>query len=365
MSLHVIDPGALSLVQDAGRPGFQRYGVSVSGAIDQEALLIGNLMVGNEPTAACIEITFGGAEFSFSDDVVIAITGGDLVALIDGVIAPMWQSFTAPSGSVLQFGTPVSGLRAYVSVAGGIDTTPVLDSRSTHTGSRLGGLSGGPLAAGDELPVGELQDDTLLAQRLPDHLRRSHSAELSVRVIAGPQSSAFTELGHKTFLSSTYTVTETSDRQGLRLEGPEIEAVEGRYDIVSDAVVFGAIQIPGDGKPIVLLADRQTTGGYAKIGVVASVDLPLLAQAVPGTHVSFSPIEVRDAQRLARQRRSSLLEADYLSELIDVKENISMGGVPRDTSLSFSRAELDTPQGTFIEGSINGQIVTARAAELR
>lgn len=361
MSVKVANPGALSLVQDAGRTGFQRYGVSVSGAVDPEALLIGNLLVGNEPGAACIEVTFGGTELTFTDDAVIAVTGGDLSCLVDGVQAPLWESFTVPADTTLQFGAPRSGLRAYLAVAGGIDTEPVLGSRSTHTGSRLGGISGGPLEAGDELPVGTPGEGAAAGSRIPDSLLHEYSHEIEVRVVVGPQFDAFTDAGKDALFGSSYTVTENSDRQGLRLDGPEIEAVDGRYDIVSDAVVFGAIQVPGDGKPIVLLADRQTTGGYPKIGVVASVDLPLLAQAAPGSVVTFSEIAVAEAQQLLRQRREALLSADLSGSLTTTSMNLNLQGVAREISVTFDPQRLAQQDVTFVSADVDGQKVLARA----
>ncbi len=303
----VISPGALSLVQDAGRLGYQKFGVSLSGAMDTEALLLGNRLVGNSPDCAAVEITFGGAELEFSQETVIAVTGGDLDAKLDGTPVPAWESFRAPAGSSLVFGGPAGGMRAYVCAAGGIATEPVLGSRSTHAGSGLGGLDGGPLKAGDELPIGEPSDEPS-ALRIPNGLLPHRTSQLTLGVVPGPQQDAFTGDGVSVFYSSEYTVTDRSDRQGVRLDGPVIQAVGDRYDIVSDAVVFGSVQVPGDGKPIVLLADRQTTGGYAKIGVVASVSLPALAQAAPGTTARFERMTVQDAQAAARKRMSDLLE---------------------------------------------------------
>ena len=152
--IRVISPGVLSLVQDQGRWGFQRFGVSVSGAMDHDSLLLGNRLVGNELGSAAVEVTFGGAEFAFDEDVFISITGADLSATIDGTPAPLWESFLAPAGSALSFGAPVNGMRAYLCAAGGIESETVLGSRSTHVASALGGIDGGALKAGDELPVG-------------------------------------------------------------------------------------------------------------------------------------------------------------------------------------------------------------------
>ena len=304
-SMRVISPGVLSLIQDVGRRGFQRFGVSVSGAMDPDSLLLGNRLVGNQLDFAAVEVTFGGAEFAFDEDAFIAITGADLSAAIDGTPAPLWESFLAPANSSLSFGAPVRGLRAYLCMAGGIASAPVLGSRSTHVASGIGGIDGGPLKAGDELPVGPAPDvrDHL---RVPMDLVPGIESSITVRVVPGPQEDAFTAAGVGTFYGSGYAISDRSDRQGVRLEGPEIGAVNELYDIVSDAVVFGSIQVPGDRKPIILLADRQTTGGYPKIGTVASVDIPKLAQTQPGATIRFERIEVGAAQTTAREHRRRL-----------------------------------------------------------
>ena len=305
--IQVISPGALSLIQDGGRRGFQRFGVSVSGAMDPYSLVLGNRLVGNQPEFAAVEVTFGSAEFAFDEDAFIAITGADLSASIDGTPAPLWESFLAQANSSLSFGAPVNGMRAYVCVAGGIASAPVLGSRSTHVASGLGGIDGGPLKAGDELPVGPAPDER-------DHLRAPMDlvpvieSPVTVRVVPGPQEDAFTTAGVGTFYGSEYAVSDRSDRQGVRLEGPEIAAVNDRYDIVSDAVVFGSIQVPGDRKPIILLADRQATGGYPKIATVATVDIPKLAQAQPGAAIRFERIEVGSAQIAAREQQRRLTQ---------------------------------------------------------
>lgn len=362
--LIVRSPGALSLVQDSGRSGFQRYGVSVSGAIDPEALLAGNLLVGNDLNAAAIEVTFGGAEFMFDADAVVAVTGGDLQPALDGTPLPLWESFFVHAGSTLTLAAPVAGLRAYVAIDGGVDTPPVLGSRSTHVSSKLGGLTGEPLKAGDEVPLGAGNPDAKSGARLPTDLRTEPASEVTVRVIAGPQQDVFTTEGIKTFFSSVYTVTESSDRQGLRLDGPQIEALDGRYDIVSDAVVCGAIQVPGDRKPIILLADRQTTGGYAKIGVVATVDLPLLAQAAPGATVRFSSIDVAEAQRLLRERRESMLSAQLTAGLTSTDAAISTADGSDEVKLRYRRSDLTEPGGGLVTATVRGMMTTVRVEEI-
>ena len=331
-SIRVISPGVLSLVQDQGRWGFQRFGVSVSGAMDHDSLLLGNRLVGNEVNSAAVEVTFGGAEFAVDEDALIAITGADLSATLDGTPAPLWESFVAPAGSTLSFGAPVNGMRAYVCVAGGIASAPVLGSRSTHVASALGGIDGGPLKSGDELPVGTAPKERVHV-RVPMDLIPAIESSVTVRVVPGPQEDAFTAAGAGTFYGSAYSISDRSDRQGVRLEGPEIEAVDEKYDIVSDAVVFGSIQVPGDRKPIVLLADRQATGGYPKIGTVAGVDIPRIAQAQPGSTVRFERIEVGAAQLAARERRSMLTQAALEDASPSRSFSLSVHGQPHDVRL--------------------------------
>ena len=343
----VISPGALSLVQDAGRTGYQRFGVSVCGVMDPHALLAGNRLVGNQPGAAAVEVTFGGASFMFAAGTLVALTGAQMQAAVEGTPVPTWESFVVPPGATLEiFPAASGGLRALVCVAGGIATAPVLGSRSTHAASGLGGLNGGPLKPGDVLPLGEPQTSAGAGNAVPPGLRPLVSNEIDIRVVPGPQDDMFTDAGKTTFYSSAYTVTEQSNRQGLRLDGPEIEAVDGRYDIVSDAVVFGSVQVPGDGKPIVLMADRQTTGGYAKIGVVATVDLPLLAQARPGAVVRLSPVTVRDAQARLREANAALHAADLTAGVTRIAERMRVSGVDYDIGISTRFGRTGDPTGT-------------------
>lgn len=327
--IRVINRGALSLVQDAGRRGYQKYGVSVCGAMDQDALFLGNRVIANEPGAAALEVTLGGAEFEFLRPCIFSVTGGDLGPTLDGAPVPMWQSVAACETSRLKFSMPpISGLRAYVCVAGGIDTLPVLESRSTHAGSRLGGLQGQRLENGDTLPIGLRAEESAPGLVVPTSARPRYASDITVRVIPGPQEFVFSDAGITTFFSEPYTVSDRSDRQGARLQGPVIESRTRRYEIVSDAVVAGAVQVPGDGKPIVLLADRQTTGGYTKIGVVASVDLPLLAQAQPGTTVRFERCTVEVAQALLRRRRAELMGVPLHSAAGSPEYSLKVNGRP-------------------------------------
>jgi antagonist of KipI len=328
--IRVIQPGPMTLIQDRGRTGFQQLGVSVSGAVDVDSLDLGNRLVGNNLDSAALEIMLGGLEIEFSHDAIFAITGAELVATLEGVPVSPGVSYTAHAGSHLAFGMVSNGLRAYVAIAGGVDVPELLGSRSTHLASEIGGINGRSLVEGDVLTIGDILGAPVTGRVSETDESAAPSAELNIRVVLGPQDDEFSQSGIDTFLSSTFTVTDQSNRQGLRLDGPQIESKSGRYDIVSDAVVNGSIQIPGDGKPIILLADRQTTGGYAKIATVASVDLPKLGQASPGTAIIFTAISVADAQQLLVDRfeRVNAIDLEKSVDSISVQvdgEEISVG----------------------------------------
>lgn len=300
----VVQPGLLSTIQDLGRFGYQKYGISVSGAMDKQALRIGNLLVGNREDAAAIEMTFRGPILRLLTDLCVAFTGGELNPIVNGIPVPTWQSLALKEGDVISVpGPPKVGLRAYLSVSGGIDVPLVMGSRSTHLLSNLGGL-GRPLIKDDKLGVlcRTMVPNTvcLKADQIP-----VYSHEWILRVVFGPQDDYFTSAGKATFLSSVYQITPKANRMGYRLEGPRIEHSHGA-DILSDATPNGSIQVPGDGMPIILLADGQTTGGYAKIGGVISSDLNKLAQASPGDSVTFQRVELSRAHQIMAQAKKDM-----------------------------------------------------------
>jgi antagonist of KipI len=293
--IEVLDGGMLTTVQDLGRYGYQRYGVPVSGALDQFALRAGQRLVGNADEAAGLEITLIGPHLRFLSPTVMAITGANLDPRLDGRSVPMWQAVTVDEGTILAFGDVRDGVRAYLAVAGGLDVPPVLCSRSTYTRSKLGGIEGRPIKAGDRLPgVAVPVIEGARSRRLPRRLVPTYGHRHALRVILGPQDDAFSEEGLRAFLTSTYEVSEQSDRIGYRLKGPTI-GHRASPDIISDGIPLGAVQVPADGQPIVLLADRGTTGGYTKIATVISTDLPRLAQAMPADQVTFSEVSLEDA----------------------------------------------------------------------
>jgi antagonist of KipI len=305
-AVEVLDGGLLTTVQDLGRVGAQQYGVPVSGAMDAWALRAVNRLVGNDEGAAALEITLAGPVLRFDGPGVIALTGGDLGASLDGRPLDPWQSAGVSPGAELSFAGPRDGLRAYLGVAGGIEVPLVLESRSTLLKARLGGFMGRALAAGDRVPVGP--GDMARARtgwRLPRTLVPAYGHSHTVRVVMGPQDDAFTEDGIRTFLSGSYTLAPQSDRVGCRLTGPRIAHRRGA-DIVSDGTAFGSVQVSGDGLPIVLMADRGTTGGYTKIATVATADLSRMAQAAPGDRVRFVRVELAEAVALLRSAQSGL-----------------------------------------------------------
>lgn len=302
MSIKVITPGMLSTIQDGGRKGFAAMGFNASGVMDVRSYHIANALVGNFTDEAVIEMTYLGGSFKFLESNYIAITGADMSPKLDGVPVEMYTTVFVKQDETLTFSAAESGMRAYIAVRGGIDVPVIMGSRSTNLKCKLGGLDGRPLKAGDIVPCRDVYDEF--------HKHLIHSApkedfgsdEITVRVLLGPQDDYFTDHGIKTFLNSTYTVTNESDRMGCKLSGEKIE-YKNTVDIISDGIVFGSIQIPRTGNPIIMLADRQTTGGYAKIATVISVDLPLLAQARPGTKVHFELIDRQKTERLLKQEQ--------------------------------------------------------------
>lgn len=303
-TLEILDPGLLTVVQDRGRYGFQRYGVPVSGAMDEFALRMANLMAGNGQDAAALETTVRGPKIEFHAATWIAVTGADISPEVDGQPIPAWESVEIEAGSVLAFGDLRDGMRAYVAVNGGIDVPLVMGSRSTYLKGRFGGLEGRALQAGDRLSTLPADADAVLPKRLPkDYTAPVYGGIHRLRVVPGPQDHAFDANALSKFLTSRYRIHSDSDRMGYMLDGPKIEHREGA-DIVSDGNPPGAIQIHGDGIPRILLADRGTTGGYTKIATVASVDLSSLAQALPGQSVSFRQVTVEEAQEALREQES-------------------------------------------------------------
>ncbi len=312
--LEVLAPGLHTTVQDLGRTGFQAIGVPVSGALDGEALRLANRLVGNPPAAAGLEVLLSGPTLRVvADSVRIALAGTDGCLSMSGAsvgTVPAWQSLRLVRGDV--FGVAV-GRRAaccYLAVEGGIAVPSVLGSASTYARAAIGGFLGRALQPGDLLPLA-LAD---VPERAEQHLPEQPPAAVDevIRIVLGPQQDCFTDAAIATFLDAEYQISQSSDRMGMRLNGPPLAHRQG-WDIVSDAIATGAIQVPGSGQPILLLADHQTTGGYPKIATVVSADLPVVGRRRPGDAIRFAAISIEEAEALARdaERRFAVLVAAF------------------------------------------------------
>lgn len=307
-TIRVVEPGMLTTVQDLGRPGMARFGVAPGGVLDRTALILGNRLLGNDPGEAGLEITLLGPRLVFTDSAAIALTGADLGARLNNGVLPRWGAVHLNPGDEISFDPSLgtgNAARAYLCVAGGIDLDPVLGSRSTDLVGHFGGLDGRPLQAGDTIPLrfSAIEADAVGGLTLTDS-PPSYDSAFTARVTFGPQADRFTDEGRAAFLTSEYTVSTKANRQGIRLSGPAI-AHTSNADLISEGIAHGAIQVPGDGQPIVLLAARQTVGGYVKIATVIGADLDRFAQLRPGAKVRFaevSPDEARSATLHAREK---------------------------------------------------------------
>ena len=282
--LIVIRPGMLTTIQDLGRWGHQASGVPVAGAMDAYSHRMANRLVANDDDAAAVEITLVGPELEASGELMCAVAGAQFELSTDTGPVECGRPFRLGHRGRLRFGRRIAGARATLAVRGGIDVPPVFGSRSTHLPSRLGPFDGRALAAGDVLPVGLRQPK--LAAAAPVALSLPQGG-VRLRVIPGPQDGWFTPEALDRFFSSSFTVTPASNRMGYRLNGPELQHAISN-EMLSDATPLGAIQVPRSGQPILLMADRQTTGGYPKIATVIAADLPAAGQLAPGDWIRFS-----------------------------------------------------------------------------
>lgn len=291
----VINPGIQTTVQDLGRPGLMKYGIPTSGAMDQRSFVIGNLLLRNPDNTAALETTLQGLKLQALTRVTISITGADLDPWLNDQPAPQWTAFTMKEDDVLHFKKRKKGLRAYVAMQGGFDVPEVLGSRSTYVRGRIGIV----LREGEILsicPSNSGASESVLT--LPQERRPDLNRTDPIRLIMGPQEDHFTPRGIATLLNSTYRISPQSDRQAFRTEGPAIEIAKGP-GIITDPIPPGSVQVPGDGKPIIMLRDAQVTGGYAKIAIVARVEMDRLGQMMPGDEIRF--------QRISRQTAVDLL----------------------------------------------------------
>ena len=309
-ALFVADPGLLTTVQDLGRFGHQRVGVPPSGPMDRVAFLVANRLVGNPDGAAAFECTIKGPRLEVRQAATVAVAGAPMGFTVNGQAAAPWTAVAVRPGDVIGFQMASAGCRAYLAVAGGIDVPPALGSRATYLRGRLGGMGGRALQKGDALPVGAAAGAAREGRMVPEARRPPYPAERECRVILGPQDDRFTAEGIRAFLEGVYDVTPQADRMGYRLNGPEIPHVRG-HDIVSDGIPLGGIQVPGERQPIVLLVDRQTTGGYTKIATVIGVDIGAIGQTRPGHRVRFRRVT------LAEAHAARVAEAAWLARAIE------------------------------------------------
>lgn len=314
MSIHVVKPGALSTLQDLGRVGYQRFGVSVSGAMDERSHRMANFLVGNPGAWPTLEMTLTGPTLRFEEAVTIAVCGADLSPQLDGFPVPSAKALTVEAGSVLSFGERRCGARAYLAVRGGFVADAVLGSRSTNFRAGFGGFDGRALRKGDTLTLAApsvWSDDNASFQppRLAPAVWRS--ADAPIRVLQGREWERFTATSHDRLLNEAYTVAAQSDRMGYRFSGALLErAIPG--DIWSETVPFGTMQVPPDGQPIILMTDRGTSGGYPRIANVVSVDLPRLAQRMPGDTIRFELTTLEHAHRLYCNQADTFARMDAL-----------------------------------------------------
>jgi antagonist of KipI len=318
MTVAVRAPGIQTTVQDLGRPAWQHAGVPVGGAMDEQAHRIANLLVGNDVDDAALDCALGGVALQFEIDALVAITGRDVTASIDGIPAPPWRALRVRRGGLLVLH---NGCRTTIAFAGGILVPTVLDGRGTCLRGAFGGWKGRALRRDDRFPVGTA---TPHSSRIAAHLDARHrvvsdwsaspalrppyASAPRVRIIPGPEHALLTTTSRNALFGDTFRIAPESDRMGYRLAGPPLALTENR-DMISSGVTAGTIQLPPGGAPIVLMADRQTTGGYPRIGDVIAVDLPLLAQLQPGDHVAFEAVTLDAAHALLRQREIDLAKA--------------------------------------------------------
>jgi len=305
------DAGYFTTIQDLGRWGGQSQGFCVSGAMDHFALKVANLLVGNNIGEACLEMTFKGAEIQFTGNALIALTGGDMLPEINHEPISQWKTIKINSGDILALKSVKSGFRSYLSIKGGFNVSlfSFLGSKSTTSREEIGGFEGRAIRKGDVIEFNSNNDFNSEREikyfRLKNRYIPKYDSKIKkIRVIDGPYSENFTEKGIKTFYDSLFLVSTDIDRTGYWLEGPLIEHKVDAGRLISGAMVTGAIQVPGSGKPIILTAERRTHGGYPVIATVASVDLPIIAQSKPEDKIKFELIDLTEAQDLLKQENN-------------------------------------------------------------
>ena len=316
MNATAIRAGFLTSVQDLGRTGFRESGVSLGGALDPHALRVANLLAGNDESAAGLELTFGGLRLRFADDRIVVWCGGDFNARLGSTSIAAGHPALVRGGEEFSIESPTCGCRAWLAISGGIDVPIVLGSRSGDLRAGFGGIKGRPIRDGEEFPIGEntarskVLNDKLRGEKIgrwkPPHDWSSTARRTpTLRYVRGADSRRFLESALQSLNTESFFVSPDSDRMGIRLDGPRLERRED-VDLLSEAVSPGTVQVPPSGKPILLLNDCQTIGGYPKIAHVITVDLPIAAQLCPGDRVRFTEVSVADAHALLLERERNL-----------------------------------------------------------
>jgi len=299
-----ISGGMLTSIQDLGRYGYQKFGMPVSGAMDTYSLQLANYLVGNKRDEACFEITYLGPEIEFLSDTTIAISGAIMQSIVNGRPVPMNTSICISKGDILVMGAVKKGMRAYLSIAGGVIIPEVMGSKSTYLRAKVGGFQGRKIENGDLIKIAK--SSLMPIKEIPSPLLFIYQSIQTIRVLKGTEFDLFETEGWNTFLNSEYTISNQNDRMGYRLSGPPIKHKNGA-DIISSGIVNGSIQVPGHGEPIIMMADHQTVGGYTKIANVVSVDLPIMGQMKAGDKIKFKEITLEEAQKLVEKQEENLV----------------------------------------------------------
>ncbi|WP_054637738.1 biotin-dependent carboxyltransferase family protein [Thalassobacillus sp. C254] len=323
MSINILQPGLLTTVQDLGRHGYQRKGIIVSGGMDPYSLRLANMLVGNREDEAVLEMTLKGPVLEFQNDAVIAIVGGDFTPSIEGIPLPLGKPVLVKKNNVVKMGSCSEGCRAYVAFAGGINVPEVMNSKSTYLRAEIGGFHGRPLQAEDILKAGKTNEKngrvfSYLSSGQSDRfntttwsINRKSFLPLKekgpIRVIKGTHFHLFTNNAKRKFFQKEFKINPQSDRMGYRLRGPLLQKDENK-DILSEAVALGTVQVASDGNPVILMADRQTTGGYPRIAQVIQTDIPRLAQLKPGDSLHFEEVTIQEAEELLFKKEQDMKE---------------------------------------------------------
>ena len=331
MSIRILKPGLMTTIQDLGRYGYQRYGMVVSGAMDTYSMRLSNIVVGNNENEGVFEITLTGPELEIKKGNLIAITGADLSPTINGKRIPMNRPVYLKENCILKFGVCVNGCRSYLSVAGGMDIPYIMGSKSTYLRGKIGGMEGRALKKGDLINICEKSSmSRKIIEKLPkdkinpmisypkwyvENYTPNNSKGLCIKIFEDRQYGELSDESRYAFLNSQFNISNKSDRMGYRLQGPKLK-LKRKIEMISGEISFGTIQLPQDGNPIILLADRATAGGYPKIAHVAACDIPKLVQLKPGEKIKFNKITFSEAERLYLNNELNLEKIKKSIELI-------------------------------------------------